>query len=344
MRFLAGNAQHIGARHSQQDSFGFGETEDPAFIEHAGVLAVVCDGMGGMEFGDAASRTAVRAFLDAYHRKTPEEAIPDALARSVRESNDQVLTVAARVGLVEGMGTTLVAAALHDGSLFFVSVGDSGIFLLTGSEIRLLNRPHIFGNVLDAAVTRGSMSAEDAAAHPERESLTSYIGAQRLEEVDHNQDPIPLAPGSAILLASDGLFKTLSVQEMLACCQGPPQAWPDALVEATLAKKRGYQDNVTVLSLAIESTQTAPRTASVAPVGPVVPPQSKRSLVFIVLIVIAVLAAAAAGWWYLREHRGISQQQVTDPGKAVQAPRGNPLPPAAPDPKGVQILPQKEPR
>ena len=53
MRFLAANAQHIGARHSQQDSFGFADPDDQEFIAHAGFLAIVCDGMGGMEYGDA---------------------------------------------------------------------------------------------------------------------------------------------------------------------------------------------------------------------------------------------------------------------------------------------------
>src|SRR5262245_47929517 len=56
MRFLPGNAQHIGARTSQQDSFGFADPDDIEFISHGGFLAVVCDGMGGMEHGDAASR------------------------------------------------------------------------------------------------------------------------------------------------------------------------------------------------------------------------------------------------------------------------------------------------
>src|ERR1700681_643431 len=126
MRFLPGNAQHIGSRHSQQDSFGFADPDDAPFIEHGGFLAVVCDGMGGMEHGDAASRIAVRAFLDAYLRKSPAETIPTALERSVHEANAQVLEYAGSIGAVESMGTTLVAAVLYERSLYFVSVGDSG--------------------------------------------------------------------------------------------------------------------------------------------------------------------------------------------------------------------------
>src|SRR3979490_416890 len=76
MRYLAAHAQHIGARRYQQDSPGLGDPQNSTFLAHGGFLAVLCDGMGGMEHGDIASETAVSAFLDAYARKTAEESIP----------------------------------------------------------------------------------------------------------------------------------------------------------------------------------------------------------------------------------------------------------------------------
>jgi len=255
MRFLPANAQHIGDRHTQQDSFGFGDLENRAFVAHGGFLAAVCDGMGGMEFGDAASRTAMQAFLGAYQAKTAEESIPQALERSVRAANDAVVALAHEYGLSEGMGTTLAAAALRDSELYYISVGDSGIFHLRGGALQMINHPHVFANLLDAAVARGTMSQADAENHPERESLTSFIGAESLEEIDRNVEPIAIQEGDAILLASDGLFKTLSQGEMLACIAGArnPQSWPEALVAQTMAKKREHQDNVTVLAIAAES-------------------------------------------------------------------------------------------
>ena len=157
MRYLPAHAQHIGARHYQQDSIGLADPEDHAFLAHGGFLAVLCDGMGGMEHGDAASRTAVRAFLDAYRRKLPEESIQAALDRSVHEANFQVVSMARGMGMVEGIGTTLVAVAMHEASLYFISVGDSGIFHRSGGQFQMINRPHVFANLLDAAVARGTL-------------------------------------------------------------------------------------------------------------------------------------------------------------------------------------------
>jgi serine/threonine protein phosphatase PrpC len=315
MSFLPGNAQHIGNRGTQQDSFGFGDLEDDEFLAHGGFVAVVCDGMGGMEHGDAASRMAVRSFLDAYKRKDPSESIPEALERSAREANTRVVEMAHQLGAAESVGTTLVAAVLLDlggidKSMYFISVGDSGLFYISDGQIQTVNRPHIFANLLENAVNRGSMSREEAMQHPERESLTSFIGVEVLEEIDRNLDPWPISDGDSILLASDGLFKTLAPEEILDCLQGHPQIWPDALVARTLAKKYEFQDNVTVLSVTVRDR---PDTLKLPPPAVAVgreeitvqrPPERKRSrkLLAAALVVIAAIAGGGGRWWYKKHH------------------------------------------
>ncbi|MGA3190255.1 MAG: protein phosphatase 2C domain-containing protein [Bryobacteraceae bacterium] len=325
MSFLPGNAQHIGARSSQQDSFGFGDPDDEAFLAHGGFVAVVCDGMGGMEHGDLASRTAVRTFLDGYGRKTPAESIPAALERSVREANERVVEMAHELGAAESVGTTLVAAVLLDSgggehSMYFISVGDSGLFYVSGGQMQTVNRPHVFANVLDNAVTRGVMSKEQALLHPERESLTSFIGVEELQEIDRNLDPWPIGDGDSILLASDGLFKTLSREEILGSLNGNPQRWPDALVARTLEEKYDFQDNVTVLSVTV---QDGPDTLKLPPPAvevektiqmekPLLAPAKKRSsrMVAAALTVgIAGIAITGGGWWYKKHHAHVAEKK-----------------------------------
>ena len=63
LKFLPGNAQHIGAHQEQQDSFAFSDPSDQSFLAHGGLLALVSDGMGGLSNGHQASLAAVRAFL-----------------------------------------------------------------------------------------------------------------------------------------------------------------------------------------------------------------------------------------------------------------------------------------
>ena len=254
MRYLHGDAQHIGSRRHQQDSFGFSDPLGEAFQAHGGLLAVVCDGMGGMEHGDIASQTAMRTVLEAYGRKTPEESIPQALERSVYQANEQVYAIAQSLGVAGSAGTTLVAAVLHGTSLYYISVGDSALFHLSKGRLRMVNRPHVYANLLAQAVADGTLSREAAANHPDREALTSFIGVQALKEVDRNTEACLVRDGETILLATDGMFKTLDLAEMLACLAGDPRSWPNALVKSTLDKHAEMQDNVTVVSVTLQST------------------------------------------------------------------------------------------
>jgi protein phosphatase len=300
MRYLATHAQHIGSRRYQQDSFGFADPGDGDFLAHGGFLAVLCDGMGGMEHGDVASETAVRAMLDAYASKTPEESIPAALERSVREANQSVIRAALGLGLREGVGTTLVASVTHQQSLYFISVGDSAVFHVHAGEARMLNHPHVFANLLEEALASGKISQEEADRHPEREALTSYIGIPELEEIDRNTEAWFLAEGDSILLASDGMFKTLRASEISACLSGDPRSWPQALVERTLARRFPGQDNVTVVSITADSgalgewEPTPPKNRLPAKTPDA--PASKAWLVaamFLLLVAIGV-----GGYWY----------------------------------------------
>ena len=316
MSILPGNAQHIGARSSQQDSFGFGDPDDKAFIAHGGFVAVVCDGMGGLEYGDLASKAAVKTFLEGYRRKTASETIPEALERSVREANTNVVAMAHELGAAESVGTTLVAVVLldDDKQMYFISVGDSGIFQISDGQIQTVNRPHVFANILDGAVARGTMSKEQALLHPERESLTSFIGVDVLDEIDRNVEPWPVSDGDTILLASDGLFKTLTQTEILTTLHGQvPETWPDALVAATLAQQYEYQDNVTVLSVTLQDQPNTlkmppppavPIHKTVAPVAAAPPPRKGSSglIAFALLLIVLAIAAGYARHWY-QKHR-----------------------------------------
>ena len=220
-----------------------------------------------------------------------------------------MIEAALNLGLKEGVGTTLVAAVLHAGFLYFISVGDSAVYHVRGGQVHMVNRPHVFANLLDQAADRGQISRSEAAQHPERESLTSFIGIHELEEIDHNTEPWPVAVGETILLASDGMFKTLDVAEIQACLRGHPQSWPQALVARTLAQQNPGQDNVTVVSVTLDSGalgEWVPETsASIFHFPPEPAPAAKTRAGKVWLLAAAIsllLAAALGGLWYFSAH------------------------------------------
>ena len=249
-----GNHQHQGARKEQQDAFGFSDLSDEAFVRHGGVLALVADGMGGLLEGAEASRLAIRAFLDSYAKKTADEPIEDALDRSLREANNAVHAFAIERNLAGNCGTTLVAVVAHESGVYWTHAGDSRLYMTDGQSLTPLTEDHIYANKLKKAVEKGLLEPEDTLAHPEREALTSYIGDRTIEIVGKGSlksspDGLP-QNGFLLLLCSDGLYKTLSEEQILEAYSPDPEKWARTLVETTIAQKRRFQDNVTVLCLA----------------------------------------------------------------------------------------------
>ncbi len=298
MNLAIGNAQHIGARAQQQDAFGFSDPGDAGFARHAGFAAVLADGMGGMTHGDAASRTAVKTFLAEYAAKRAEESIPAALHRSLLEANRAVCRTARELGAGEDMGTTLVGAVVHGESLYWAASGDSAIFLYRDGEFTQLNTPHVYAVELDAKAAAGAITRESALGDPERESLTSYLGMTELAAVDRNLRGVALEAGDCVLLASDGLFKTLDEGGMRAAMLGTFQERCDQLVRGVLEQQREGQDNVTVIALGLEEGVAARAFRPAVPQAVARRRSPRKAAVAVLLVGIAAGLSAAAYHWY----------------------------------------------
>lgn len=67
------------------------------------------------------------------------------------------------------------------------------VYLWRNGQLTQLNEDHIFANDLDRDAANGNISREDAENHPERRSLTSYLGLTPLDLIDHNPKSFPLS-------------------------------------------------------------------------------------------------------------------------------------------------------
>lgn len=324
MNLSPGNAQDIGAREEQQDSFGFSDLGNSAFVEHAGVMAVVADGMGGMAHGAAASKVAVRTFLGAYQTKSPGESIPQALDRALREANSAVVALARGANLEDGMGTTLVAAAVHNGSLYWISAGDSRVYLLRRNELAKLTSDHVYAKELREEVAEGKISRTEALRNDQRSDLTSYLGLPDLPAIDRNVRPFPVRPGESVILCSDGLYKAMPESEIADSFRGDTQSACEGLVQRVLAKRFQHQDNVTVIALTYGSKE-APNGS-----GPTRVPAAVFGVIFAVLL-------GTAGFWLWRYLRPPSTPTaiVTQP-NVDNATTTSPAEPQPNPPSGTQ--------
>lgn len=209
------------------------------------VLLVVCDGMGGANAGNVASRFAAQSFMEAA-RSALNEAL-DAqkrqtlLSYALVQANDTVFSLAGRQPEFRGMGTTLVAALVQGDQATILNVGDSRAYLFDGTRLHQLTEDHSY---VEEMRRQGRITEADARTHPQKNLITRAVGVE--PDVDGDLFEARLAPGEILLLCSDGLTgmvedekiaQTLKDAKTLALAG-------DALL--TLALEGGGRDNITV--------------------------------------------------------------------------------------------------
>ncbi|GHV54470.1 hypothetical protein FACS1894216_14560 [Synergistales bacterium] len=259
LRVIPANAQHQGMRSEQQDAFAF-SSPDSENRYHAGFLAVVADGMGGMSRGREAAHIASQVFIEAYSGKREDESIPDALKRAAFEANDAVKALAEETSEIGEVGTTLVAAVARADRLYWLSVGDSRIYKLDAESTAQLNEEHNLRNKLCRLANGGFLDAEEVEANPQKEALTSYIGIENLTEIDMPEKPLIVKKGDQIVLCSDGLYKSMNDKEIFSAARGALNDDPAAaLVDGAMDKGLRHQDNITVLVLSFGEPEAEER-------------------------------------------------------------------------------------
>lgn len=198
-----------------------------------GLLLAVADGMGGHAAGEVASALAIETLLKAIRAG-------EGLEDGVRLANWQVHKKAQDPHR-QGMGTTLTVMYLKDDRYRLANVGDSRAYRLSRRGIRQLTEDHSF---VFEAMKRGQPEAV-ALDSPWKDALTRSIGTDEEVEVDVF-GPFPVEDDTAVLLCSDGLYKTLERGEIWKIFMASADLHEAAQELATTAFERGSDDNITV--------------------------------------------------------------------------------------------------
>ena len=225
--------------------------DDPSEIEtdlnHAGgALLVVADGMGGAAAGEVASRMCV----DILKRQL-QETVPGAgrvgelgeiLQSSARQANSEIHAQGKSNKKLSGMGTTLTGALCIGDLLLVTQVGDSRAYVLRKGELTQVTRDQ---SLVGQMIYEGKMSAEDARAKLPKNVILQAVGKK--ETVEPVLSALEIRAGDQLLLCSDGLSNLVKDEELaeLVGKVADPNIACQALVD--LAKKRGGDDNITVV-------------------------------------------------------------------------------------------------
>lgn len=205
VRFDVATAAIKGGRDYQEDSLiaSFPQGQETGF-------AVLADGMGGHLSGDVASALVMSEVFSRIKLKEMllDKQITDIsglLYNTATAANDRITQHIKEKPDTYGMGSTLLATVIRGDELYWVSVGDSPLYLFRDGELRRLNQDHSMAPQIDMMVKVGAMAPEVGRDHPDRNTLTSAIAGVDIKKIDCPDAPIAILPGDIIIVASDGL-------------------------------------------------------------------------------------------------------------------------------------------
>src|SRR5262249_34468048 len=167
--------------------------EDAYVIEPP--LFAVADGMGGAQAGEIASRIAASVLRDSE-----ANAGEAAVAALIQEANRRVYEAAATDAAHSGMGTTITAALVEDGTVRIGHVGDSRAYRIRSGELEQLTEDH---SLVAELVRSGRLSPEEADVHPQRSVITRALGTD--PDVDDGTFPGDARPGAGVRRVADAL-------------------------------------------------------------------------------------------------------------------------------------------
>ncbi len=251
MKFSVFQISRRGGRAKNEDRMGYCYTRDAG-------LFVLADGMGGHPEGEVAAQIALQTISTMFQSqaKPQLENVQEFLSSALLAAHHQILRYASDKGMLDTPRTTLVAAVVQAGAAWWVHCGDSRLYMVRGGELRSRTRDHSYLELRNAP--------PPGLDRINRNVLYTCLGSPTKPLYD-SAGPVHLVQGDRILLCSDGLWGSLSDEDIASQLsqQTVSQAVPD-LVEAALRKAGQSSDNVTVVALEWETPDTFESTQGIS--------------------------------------------------------------------------------
>ncbi len=254
MKFSVFQVSRRGGRQLNEDRMGYSYTRSSCIL-------LLADGMGGHPEGEVAAQIALQSISALYQKEaTPEIADVEAfLNAAILTAHRQIIKYAVERGMLDTPRTTVVAAVVQDGCASWAHCGDSRLYLVREDQLVVRTRDHSYLEQPPKHAATNPRLAE----RMNRNILYTCLGSPTKPVYDI-AGPVPLQQGDRIMLCSDGLWSSISDNEIVQRLSDKPvgNSVPD-LVERALHKAGASSDNVTAIAMEwetpdeFESTQGA---------------------------------------------------------------------------------------
>ena len=226
--------------------------EDYYLIDDDLELYIVCDGVGGGNGGEVASKMAAencakflrnnKSVIEEYFCIGNNDAlIHNLLQDAIQHSCESIFSKAKSDSKLSGMSTTLTAVLILNSRVIMGHVGDSRLYLIRNNDVYQVSEDHTIGQEIRE---KSISSTPPVSANKFDSILKRSIGFTESIEVDTMF--FDIIPGDQLLLCSDGLYNNITRPiEFLPILEKPQD---EALIELIdLSNRRGGKDNITCI-------------------------------------------------------------------------------------------------
>lgn len=166
-----------------------------------GFLFAVADGVGGLDLGEVASKTAIEVVIDEFEKAQAGAMLISLLPRLVQRANAAVHDLGlAQQYRGKRMATTLVTCALRHDQAIVSHVGDSRCYLVRNGTARQITQDHTW---VQEQRKLGLLSAEEVHDSNQRHVLTKSLGPEMF--VSPDTSAVTLQPEDLLVLCTDGV-------------------------------------------------------------------------------------------------------------------------------------------
>lgn len=210
-------------------------------------IFVVADGLGGHQLGEVASACVRDVLLEGWR---PDDADRKTwMETRIAEANRQVLAIGQEKKCV--LKSTVVALTIDGTRAVWANVGDSRLYYLHQSGIAGVTRDH---SVAYKKFRAGEITREQISQDEDQSCLLRSIGSEDRNEPDVYESDVPLEPGDAFLLCSDGVWEYVKDEEILIDFLKAETAkdWAELLLLRLMDRIDGENDNLTLITLMLK--------------------------------------------------------------------------------------------
>ena len=147
---------------------------------NGGLLAVLCDGVGGDNAGDLAARIALKSALYFFSASENADNL-EKIKLAINESNSFVLNHSSASAHQKNMATTLEIIYLKDNFVYWGHIGDSRIYHLKSKRLNQITKDH---SLVQKLLDEGYLTHKQAADHPQKNVIIKALGDNQFIEPD----------------------------------------------------------------------------------------------------------------------------------------------------------------